>query len=124
MPAIVRRISVATLILILIFAVGWVAVTAHRIESIAFWRDTDAASAYRAARKYLESAEAARGACNFSPQAETVVERWGPGRWRVAGSVDTQPAPGSRVHTLYSCVLHYNGRDRWEVEDLQFERLE
>ena len=67
---------------------------------------------------------AGRGAVNFGKLEETVIERWDVARWRVAGYVDTQPNPGVKIHTLYSCVLQYNGADRWAVEDVQFERVE
>jgi len=121
---IARRVGVALLILAPLVAIAWAAIAGRGIESRVLWGNTTPADAYKAALEYVRSAPAMRGATNFSKQKDSVVERWGPTRWRVAGYVDTQPTPGAKVHTFYSCVLHYSGQARWEVEDLHFERIE
>jgi hypothetical protein len=88
------------------------------------WGETRPADAYQAAVAFVGKEPAVRGAVNFGKLEETVIERWDVARWRVAGYVDTQPNPGVKIHTLYSCVLQYNGADRWAIEDVQFERVE
>jgi hypothetical protein len=88
------------------------------------WGETRPADAYRAAVAFVGKEPSVPGAVNFSKLEETMIERWDVGRWRVSGYVDTQPKPGVRIHTLYYCVLQYNGADRWAIEDMQFERVE
>jgi hypothetical protein len=94
------------------------------LKSRLAWGETRPADAYRAAVAYVGKEPAVRGAVKFSKLEETLIERWDIGRWRVAGYVDTQPKPGVKIHTLYYCVLQYNGSDRWAIEDMQFERVE
>jgi hypothetical protein len=88
------------------------------------WGETRPADAYQAAVAFVGKEPAVLGAVKFSKLEETVIERWDVGRWRVAGYVDTQPKPGVKIHTLYYCVLQYNGADRWAIEDVQFERVQ
>jgi hypothetical protein len=94
------------------------------VKNTLAWGETRPADAYRAAVAFVGKEPAVRGALNFSQLEETVIERWDVGRWRVSGYVDTQPKPGVKIHTLYYCVLQYNGADRWAIEDMQFERVE
>jgi hypothetical protein len=95
-----------------------------KVKSKLAWGEIRPADAYRAAMTFVEKDPALRGAVKFSKLEETVIERWDIRRWRVAGYADTQPKPGVKIHTLYYCVLRYNGADRWAIEDLQFERVE
>ena len=88
------------------------------------WAATRPADAYQAAVAFVGKEPAVGGAAKFSKLEESLIERWDVGRWRVAGYVDTQPKPGVKLHTLYYCVLQYNGADRWAIEDMQFERVE
>jgi hypothetical protein len=88
------------------------------------WGETRPTDAYKAAVAFVGKEPAVSGAVKFSQLEETVIERWDVGRWRVSGYVDTQPKPGVKIHTLYYCVLRYNGADRWAIEDMQFERVE
>lgn len=118
-----RRIGLWFLICMPFVVVALVALSARAIESRVFWGSTSPADAYRAALTYVGSAPNMHGA-SFTPQQESVVERWGPTRWRVSGYADAQPSPGAKVHAYYSCVLHYAGQARWEVEDLHFERIQ
>jgi hypothetical protein len=118
-----RRIGLALLVLLPFLIAGVIAIASHRIESHVLRTSTTASDAYKAALEYLQATPTLKGASNFSSQKDSTVERWGAARWRVSGYVDAQPAPGPKVHTFYSCVLHYAGRSRWEVEDLHFERI-
>ena len=88
------------------------------------WGETRPADAYHAAVAFVGKEPAVSGAVKFSQLEETVIERWDVGRWRVSGYVDAQPKPGLKIHTLYYCVLQYEGADRWAIEDMQFERVE
>jgi hypothetical protein len=94
------------------------------VKNTLAWGETRPADVYQAAVAFVGKEPAVRGAVNFSKLEETVIERWDVGRWRVSGYVDTQPKPGAKIHTLYYCVLQYNGADRWAIEDMQFERVE
>jgi len=96
----------------------------RKIESALIWRHTSPSKAYSAAVAYVEETPAFRGATHISAQKDSVIERWGPARYRVAGYVDLSARAGSGVHNYYSCVLHYTGQNAWEVEDLHFERVE
>jgi hypothetical protein len=118
-----RRVGLIALIMMPLVLVLGVAMVSHRLESKLLWHRTSASDAYRAALAYMASAPDLRGAVNFSNQKDSVIERWGPLRFRVAGYVDLQPEAGARTHNSYSCVLHYTGADRWEVEDLRIERV-
>jgi len=119
-----QRLGIGALILMPLLAVLAVALVSHRLESKILWRQTSDSAAYQAALAYMKTTPDLRGAINFSRQKESMVERWGPMRFRVAGFVDLQPEPGARSHNSYSCVLHYNGEDAWEVEDLRIERVQ
>lgn len=119
-----RRVGLAVVILLPLMVVGLIALAARSIETRVLWGNTSPSVAYKAAMEYVQSAPGMKGAVNFSKLEETVVERWGPTRWRISGFADTQPAPGTKVHNLYSCVLRYDGKGRWDVEDLHFERIE
>jgi len=88
------------------------------------WGETRPADVYKAAVAFVGREPAVLGAVKFGNLEETVIERWDVGRWRVSGYVDTQPKPGVKIHTLYYCVLRYNGADRWAIEDMHFERVE
>lgn len=94
------------------------------VKNTLAWGETRPADVYQAAVAFVGKEPAVRGAVNFSKLEETVIERWDVGRWRVSGYVDTQLKPGVKIHTLYYCVLQYNGADRWAIEDMQFERVE
>jgi hypothetical protein len=124
MRILARRAGLIVLIMMPLLVVGLVAIASRRIESKVLWRNTTSQDAFSAALQFVRSSPGMRGASNFSQQQNSVVERWGPTRWRVAGYVDIQPAPGAKVRTLYSCVLHYDGQARWAVEDFHFERIE
>lgn len=95
-----------------------------RFKNILAWQQTTEADAYKAARAFVGKDPALRGAVNFSKLEESQIERWDYARWHVAGYVETQPKPGVKIRTLYSCILRYNGRDDWTIEDIHFERLE
>ena len=95
-----------------------------KVKNRLAWGETRPADAYQAAVAFVGKDPAMRGAVKFSNLEETVIERWDVGRWRVSGYVDTQPKPGVKIHTLYYCVLRYNGPDHWAIEDMQFERVE
>ena len=118
-----RRVGVALLVAATLILVGVIALSSHRIETRLLWGTTTPADAYKAAQLYLRDVPDLRGASNFSNLRDSVVERWGPTRWRVSGSVDTEAAPGTPVHTFYACVMHYDGQSKWVVEDLTFQRL-
>jgi hypothetical protein len=119
-----RKLGLYVLILMPVLVVIAVAAVSQRLESQLFWNRTSPSDAYRAALTYLKSAPDLRGAVNFSRPDESVIERWGPARFRVSGYVDWQPNAGSRGHNSYSCVLHYDGEDHWQVEDLHIERMQ
>ena len=118
-----RRIGFAALILIPLLVVFGLALVSHSVESKLLWRRTSSTDAYQAALTYLKAAPDLRGAVRFSNQQESLIERWGPTRFRVSGYVDLQPHSGTRTHNSYSCVLRFDGSDRWEVEDLHIETL-
>ena len=59
----------------------------------------------------------------FSTPEQTTVEHWDAYRWRVSGFVDSQPAGGARVRTLYFAVVQNAGND-WRLEDLQLQNIE
>jgi len=59
----------------------------------------------------------------FSSLEQTTVEHWDAYRWRVSGFVDSQPAGGARVRTLYFAVVQ-NAGSAWRLEDLQLQNIE
>lgn len=118
-----RRAGFFVLISLPFVVVLAVATVSHKLESKFLWGRTNDRDAYRAAVSYMKNSPDFRGA-NFSAQRESVIERWGPSRFHIAGKVDLQAAGGATIHNSYSCVLRYNGSDRWEVEDLRVERVE
>jgi hypothetical protein len=119
-----RKLAIYVLILMPILIVITVALVSQSLESQLFWQRTSPAQAYRAALAVMKTGPGLRGAVNFSKPGESVIERWGPARFRVSGSVDWQPNPGARGHNSYSCVLRYDGQNRWQVEDIHIERLQ
>ena len=96
-----------------------VAFVSQHLESALLWRQTSSTDAYRAALIFLKTAPDLHDAVSFSNIKDSVVERWGPTRFHVSGYVNSP-----KSHDSYSCVLHYNGADRWEVEDVHIERVE
>jgi hypothetical protein len=118
-----RRVLLAVVVALPVLAVLTVLLASPELESILIWHHASPADAYSAAVTYLRKTPEFKGAISFSKQKDSVIERWGPMRYRVAGYVDLQPKPGSRIHNYYSCVLHYTGQNGWEVEDLHFERV-
>jgi hypothetical protein len=119
-----RKLGISVLILMPVLVVIAVALVSQSLESRLFWQRTSPAQAYRAALAFLQTAPDLRGAVNFSKPDESIIERWGPARFRVSGYVDWQPNPGSRGHNSYSCVLRYDGQDRWQVEEIHIERTQ
>jgi hypothetical protein len=59
----------------------------------------------------------------FSNLDQSKLEAWTNRRWRVSGYVDTRPAPGVKVRTLYFAVVQQNDDD-WKLEDLQLQSME
>ncbi|MDR3701125.1 MAG: hypothetical protein P4L56_15875 [Candidatus Sulfopaludibacter sp.] len=119
-----RKLSLYVLIMMPVLIVITVAVVSRSLESRLFWNRTSPSDAYRAALAFLKSAPDVHGAVSFSKPGESVIERWGPARFRVSGYVDWQPNPGSARRDSYSCVLRYDGGDRWQVEDIHIERMQ
>lgn len=107
-----------------ILAVLGIALVGPKLEQKLLYRQTSPTEAYRAALAYLKTEPDLATAVSFSQQKESVIERWGPVRFRIAGYVDLQTGPNGKAKDSYSCVLHYNGADRWEVEDLHIERVQ
>ena len=118
-----RRRGLYVLMLMPVLVVIAVALLSRTLESQLFWRRTSPNDAYRAALAFLQSAPDLRGAVSFSRPGESLIERWGPARFRVSGYLDwpANRAPGGR--NSYSCVLRYDGQDHWQVEDIHIERL-
>ena len=96
----------------------------QQLTSVLMWSHTTPKDAYSAAVTYLEKTPEFRGVSDFSREKDSVIERWGPARYRIAGFADLDRQAGSRIRDYYSCVLHYTGQNGWEVEDLHFERVE
>jgi hypothetical protein len=119
-----RKLGVVALFMLPFLVVILVALISQDLESQLFRRQISPTDAYQAALTYLKSTPDMRGAAHFSDGKESSVERWGPTRFRVSGYVDLPSRPGAGLHNSYSCVLHYNGQDRWEVEELHIERVE
>ena len=119
-----RKMGVIGLITLPFLVVLGVALISQDLESQLFRRQISPTDAYQATVAFLKSAPDLRGAARFSDGKESSVERWGPTRFRVSGYVDLPSRPGSSSHNSYSCVLHYNGQDHWEVEELHIERVE
>jgi hypothetical protein len=117
--SVARRVGLWTAILMPFAIVALVAMAAGAIETRVLRGTTGPSDAYRPAVKFIQSAPELRGAGNFSRQPDSVIERWGATRWRVAGYV-----AGAKVHSYYSCVLRYDGQGHWQVEDFHFERLQ
>jgi hypothetical protein len=84
---------------------------------------TSPSAAYGAARDAVAKNPAIHDAVKFSGEQETTIEQWDRYRWRISGYVDTQPKNGSKVRTLYFCVLRFSG-ERWDVEDMQLQSME
>jgi hypothetical protein len=49
------------------------------------------------------------------------MERWDDRQWRVSGYADLRDSSGGPVRIRYLCVVRYEGRDRWAVDDLLLE---
>ena len=77
----------------------------------------------KAAQNLVVQNPAVRNPVGFSALDQTTVEHWDGRRWRVAGYVDTRPAPGVKVRTLYFAVMLNNGQ-AWGLEDLQLQSME
>ncbi len=115
-----RRFGFYALVIAPVAVVLLVAAASPSLEATLLWHRTSPKDAYRAALAYLQNTPDLRGAVRFSGADESVIERWGPMRFRISGAVELQ----SHGHNTYSCVLTYQGADRWEVEDLHIERLQ
>jgi len=81
------------------------------------------AAAYSAARDAVSKNPAIHDLVKFSGEQETTIERWDRYRYRVSGYVDMQPKTGSRVRTLFFCVMRFSG-EKWDVEDMQLQSME
>ena len=84
---------------------------------------TNASAAYDAAKEAVAKNPAIHDPVKFSGAQETSIERWDQYRWRVSGYVDSQPKKGTKVRTLYFCVMRFSG-ERWDVEDMQLQSME
>ena len=77
----------------------------------------------KATQSLVAKNPAVRNAVSFSAPEQTAVEHWDATRWHVSGYVDTQPARGGKVRTLYFAVVQNSGSD-WHLEDLQLQNIE
>lgn len=108
--------------LVLLVLAGLVA--SSKLQKMVLRAHATPADAYTAAVAYLKKTPEFHEADGFSKQKETVIERWGPTRYRIAGYVVLHRNPGTQTHNYYSCVLSYTGRNGWQVEDFHVERVE
>lgn len=77
----------------------------------------------KATQSLVAKSPALHNPVGFSSPEQTTVEHWDAYRWRVSGFVDSQPAGGARVRTLYFAVVQNAGSD-WRLEDLQLQNVE
>ncbi|HTQ56803.1 MAG TPA: hypothetical protein VMI94_20190 [Bryobacteraceae bacterium] len=61
------------------------------------------------------------GLAHFSNEQEMNIDEVQPGRFRVRGFVDYQGAYDIPVRNNYTCVIHYNNRGQWELEEITWQ---
>lgn len=77
--------------------------------------------ALKASQEIIRAQLLSPGYILFSNQAEMTIDELDPGHFRVRGFVDYKGRSGMAIRTNYTCVLRYNTRGQWEVEDLKLE---
>lgn len=55
------------------------------------------------------------------PWNPTEAKKLGPGKWRIAGHVDSQNAFGATLRTHFVVVVQWHEGNKWSLIDLQFE---
>ena len=90
-----------------------------RVSNWRFSSDT----VVKATQRLVAKSPSVHNPVRFSSSEQTTVEHWDAYRWRVSGFVDSQPAGGARVRTLYFAVVQNAGSD-WRLEDLQLQNIE
>lgn len=78
--------------------------------------------AYEAAKRFVLGRPGVKEPVVFAPLQDSVLESWGPHRWRVAGRAEAQDESDVTVQVLYTCVVEREG-NRWMLEDISVQLL-
>lgn len=106
-------IGLAVMVGVGIFAAGHLKAVAERSAV----RQPDA---YTAAKAFVLKHPAVKSHTLFSPLKDTLLEPWGPRRWRVTGRAETRDSSGSVTHVVYTCVVGRDS-DKWVLEDISVQ---
>nr|ALS89778.1 double zinc ribbon [uncultured bacterium] len=108
-------IAIALLVGVGVFAAGYIKAAADRSGV----RPMDA---YTATKQFVLRHPAVKAPAEFAPFQDTVLEPWGPRRWRITGRAATRDKSGSAIQVMYTCIV---GREseNWVLEDITVELL-
>jgi hypothetical protein len=124
-PACGKRVSLPESMLVVVLIVvaalaGGGILAAGRIRNGVERAATRPEDAYAAAQGFVLRQPSVRQPAVFAPVDETVIEKWGPAKYRVTGRAQVRDETGRPVKMVYSCVVE---RDvsAWALEDMSVQ---